>query len=304
MGYALHSRNRDCRCNNRKDRRDSDPLFELTANLRDSKQLKESVYILGMPFQSFAGEESVLILTPVKDAIRQLSTYVEQLLKLEYPRELISIGILESDSIDGTFDYFEAAMPQLESAFRRAQLWKRDFGFHIPRGAQRWEMPFQVERRSVLAKSRNHLLFRALEDQQWVLWLDSDVCEYPRDLIQQMLAVKQEIVQAHCVFDYGGPSFDLNAWRDQGRLHMHDLREEGELVPLDSVGGTMLLVRADLHRDGLVFPPFPYGVRNPKIRTNNYWQGEIETEGLAMMASDMGVQCWGMPKLEVRHHSW
>jgi len=30
---------------------------------------------------------------------------------------------------------------------------------------------------------------------------------------------------------------------------MNDLRAEGDLVPLDSVGGTMLLIRADVHRD-------------------------------------------------------
>jgi hypothetical protein len=83
---------------------------------------------------------------------------------------------------------------------------------------------------------------------------------------------------------------------------MHDLRAEGDLVRLDSVGGTMLLVRAGLHRDGLVFPPFPYGIGNPKIRSDNHWLGEIETEGLGIMADDMGIECWGMPLLEIKHH--
>jgi hypothetical protein len=32
-------------------------------------------------------------------------------------------------------------------------------------------------------------------------------------------------------------------------------------------------------------------------------QGEIETEGLAMMASDMGLQCWGLPDYIVTHAS-
>ena len=81
-----------------------------------------------------------------------------------------------------------------------------------------------------------------------------------------------------------------------------DLRDEGDLVALDSVGGTMLLVHADVHRDGLIFPPFPYGLRNAKIRKRNHWMGELETEGLGIMASDMGVQCWGMPNLEIKHH--
>jgi peptide chain release factor subunit 1 len=29
--------------------------------------------------------------------------------------------------------------------------------------------------------------------------------------------------------------------------------------------------------------------------------GELETEGLGIMAGDMGYQCWGMPNLEILH---
>ena len=86
---------------------------------------------------------------------------------------------------------------------------------------------------------------------------------------------------------------------------MNDLRSEGDVVPLDSVGGTMLLIRADVHRDGLIFPPFLYGKRNPLIRADNFLapgEGEIETEGLGVMARDMGYECWGMPNLEILHY--
>jgi hypothetical protein len=30
--------------------------------------------------------------------------------------------------------------------------------------------------------------------------------------------------------------------------------------------------------------------------------GEIETEGFAIMAKDMGVECWGLPDLEIFHY--
>ena len=115
------------------------------------------------------------------------------------------------------------------------------------------------------------LLSRALADEDRVLWIDADVI----------------------------------AWRDHGKLHMDDLRAEGDLVRLDSVGGTMLLVKAGAHRDGLIFPPYLYGCGSALIRENNFMssgQGEIETEGLGIMASDMGYECWGMPNLEVLHH--
>ena len=139
---------------------------------------------------------------------------------------------------------------------------RRDFDYQVPTGIHRGAEPIQAQRRAILAKSRNHLLAHALDDEEWVLWLDVDVIEYPPDIIERLLATAKDIVQPHCVLDYRGPTFDKNAWRDHGRLHLEDLRSEGDLVELDAVGGTMLLVHADLHRDGLVFPSFPYGLRN------------------------------------------
>jgi peptide chain release factor subunit 1 len=81
------------------------------------------------------------------------------------------------------------------------------------------------------------------------------------------------------------------------------LRGGPDLVRLDAVGGTVLLVRADVHRDGLVFPSFPYGAGNPAVRRPGPLglHGELETEGLGIMAMDMGYQCWGLPNLEVLH---
>jgi hypothetical protein len=168
----------------------------------------------------------------------------------------------------------------------------------------------------VLAKSRNYLLFRTLDDEDWVLWLDVDVIEYPSDIIRRLLGARKDIVQPHCVKEYGGETFDLNAWRDKGKYHLQDLRKEGDLVKLHAVGGTMILIKADVHRQGLIFPPFLYGRKNPLMRRDNRFlsqggihglirrksAGEIETEGLGLMAHDMGYECWGMPHLEIRHH--
>lgn len=248
--------------------------------------------------------DRVLILTPMKNVAGLLERYVHGLRSLTYPREVLSLAILESDSEDGTWDALTALGKELTPMFRRVAVMKLDFGFRIPPQLPRYAPHIQVARRSVLAKSRNQLLFRALDDEEWVLWLDADVIEYPPDIIERLLATGKLVVQPHCVYDYGGPTFDLNAWRDHGRLHLHDLREEGELVRLDSVGGTMLLVRADVHRNGVIFPPFPYGMQSARIRSNNYWRGEIETEGFGIMAADAGVECWGMPLLEIRHFRW
>jgi GT2 family glycosyltransferase len=218
---------------------------------------------------------------------------------------LISLGFLESDSDDGTFECIQQRLPSLRARYAGAGLWSKSFNFRIPEGIPRWAPEFQIPRRKILAKARNHLLFRALREQEWVLWLDVDVIDYPADLLQMLFAAGRDIVHPHCVLEPGGRTFDLNAWREHGRIHMDTLRGSTELVRLDSVGGTVLLVRADLHRDGLIFPPFFYGRENAAIRRPHplgpQVMGELETEGLGIMAMDMGHQCWGMPNLEVLH---
>ncbi|MGW1801478.1 glycosyltransferase [Streptomyces sp. NPDC001984] len=250
----------------------------------------------------------VLVLTPLKDAAAFLPGYLENLRALDYPREAISLGLLEGDSKDTTPELLQQVLPGLEAEYRRVILVHRDFGLQL--AGPRWEPSVQRRRRSVLAKVRNHLLSRALADEEWVLWLDVDVTGYPADLVQHLLGARKDIVVPHCATTTGGPTYDLNTfvlhpragtlnwsqWRRDGilqpprgfgRTYLDELRGQG-LLRVDSVGGTALLVRADLHRDGLNFPSFPY-------------RHLIETEGLAAMARDMGTACWALPDLEVLH---
>ena len=266
-------------------------------------------------------QKKVLILTPVKDAKKHLPLYLELLDNLSYPKSCISLGFLEGDSQDDTLGYLQHQLSALNTRFRKATMWKKDYGFHIPAGMYRWTSSIQLKRRAILAKSRNYLLSKALQDEDWVLWMDVDLIEYPADIIEQLLATKKEIVHPNTVKHYGGKSYDQNAWSHKGKYLLHDLKGQGPLVKIHGVGGTMLLVKADIHREGLVFPPFLFGHRSSLIRDNNFlfkeedligifglegvitgqFQGEIETEGLGIMAYEMGYECWGMPNLEILH---
>ncbi|MEO8668242.1 MAG: hypothetical protein ABI399_06980 [Bauldia sp.] len=245
---------------------------------------------------------SLLILTPVKDASRHLDRYVALIEALDWPRERLSIGLIEGDSRDETWAKLGALRPRLDARATATTVIRRDFGFRMPPGVPRWAPAYQLVRRGILARSRNTLLMRALADEDWVLWIDVDVIDYPPDIVRRLLENGGDIVHPLCVTVPGAPAFDRNAWAEGGQRLLSDFRGAGR-VRLDSVGGTMLLVRADLHRDGLVFPPFRYGLPSPHIRdVHPVWgRGEIETEGLAAMAADMGVQCWGLPDLEIIH---
>lgn len=248
---------------------------------------------------------TIVVLTPMKNAAKHLDRYFANLASLEQDPATISLGFLVSDSTDGTWEALQARRAELEARYRRVTMIARDFDFTVPDGMSRWSNVLQPARRIVLSKSRNHLLFAALGDEEWALWIDVDVASYPADVVTQMLATGKSILHPNCVIAPGGKAFDGNAWRQGGTLFMHGMRGRG-LVRLEGVGGTMLFIRADIHRDGLIFPAFPYGVRSPYARSRNevagLGGGEYETEGLAMMAKDMGHETWGMPDLEIVHY--
>ncbi|KAF4320482.1 hypothetical protein JM18_005011 [Phytophthora kernoviae] len=124
-----------------------------------------------------------------------------------------------------------------------------------------------------------------------------------------------DIVHPTCAWgDDANSLYDRNAWTGHRKVrppqaddfvpgelsvkNMLDLREESDsIVPLDSVGGSMLYVRADVHRQGVIFPAH-YVI-------GSEWGAEgydgIETEGLCYNAHFLGFKCWGMPKETIYH---
>ncbi|RUS19073.1 hypothetical protein BC937DRAFT_88014 [Endogone sp. FLAS-F59071] len=59
-------------------------------------------------------------------------------------------------------------------------------------------------------------------------------------------------------------------------------------VPLDGVGATFTLVKAQVHREGANFPAYPF-------------QHQVETEGFAKMAKAMGFGVYGLPGYIIYH---
>lgn len=249
----------------------------------------------------------VLILTPVKNSAADIPRYLHNLRTLHYPHDKLTIGFLEGDSTDGSYEVLSAALPQLAVDFHAAYLFKEDLGYQS--SLPRWVPSEQRRRRAAIAKSRNSLLMRTLDEHDWVLWIDADVEVFPADILEHLLATGKDIVVPHCVLP-DGRTFDLNTFTLEpgaeswewspylidgilqppvgwGRLYLSDFPGE-ELVELDSVGGTMLLVRADVHRHGAIFPVVPYKYL-------------LDTEGFASMARDMGYSSWGIPWLTIQH---
>lgn len=184
-------------------------------------------------------------------------------------------------------------------------------------GKQRHDDRIQQGRRAELAKLRNYLMLKSLREETHIIWLDADVFYLDDGIVSRMLKHVRArpgvgILTARCAkglkYDY-----DLNAWRGTRRgprgwdldqaeidageeglqgqyqvLELLDDTKDDDLVPLDTVGATLLYMRASLVWRGLTFPhQYIVGTRWGK----DGWDG-IESEGLCYRARGLkGGKC-------------
>lgn len=273
--------------------------------------------------------ESVLILTPMS---RFYPEYWDNLLKLSYPHELITLGFILPKTREGN-----AATAELQKQVIKTQkgakgdrfggvvILRQDFDPVLTSQdeAERHKLEHQKARRSVMARARNSLLFTTLgPTTSWVLWLDADIIETPPTIIQDLAFHNKPLIVPNCFQRFTNPDtgkpderpYDFNNWQDSEtaqklaakmgpdeillegyaematyRALMAYMETDGNAhteVPIDGVGGAALLVRADVHRDGAMFPAFPF-------------YHLIETEGFAKMAKRLGWEATGLPNYRV-----
>ena len=138
---------------------------------------------------------SLLILTPLKDASPWLDEYFENLERLDYSPNDISLAFLVSDTTDETISRLEnrarriSRKPQAEQ-YESITIYKKDFGFDLAEEV-RHGFEGQGTRRAFIAKSRNWLLSMALKPHHaWVLWLDVDVVRYDPHILQDLISIE------------------------------------------------------------------------------------------------------------------
>lgn len=275
--------------------------------------------------------EPVLILTPLA---RFYQEYWDNLLKLSFPHELISLAFIIPKNREGN-----AATAALQEQIKRTQdsgpvkdrfasinILRQDFEPPLASQteAERHKLENQKARRAAMSRARNSLLFTTIGPMtSWVLWLDSDIIETPPTLIQDLASHDKAIIVPNCFQRYTDPKtkalaerpYDFNSWQDSetakklgDEMGPDDILLEGyaematyrtlmaymatdggdpkQEIALDGVGGTALLVKAEVHRDGAMFPPFSF-------------YHLIETEGFAKMAKRLGWSSTGLPNYKV-----
>ncbi|KAF1804549.1 glycosyltransferase family 62 protein [Mucor lusitanicus] len=261
--------------------------------------------------------EHVLVLTPLQNDERYLDHYFQLLDKTNYPNHLISIGLLVSDSTDDTLEKLYDTVHRLQNRWRNRfyeiDVYQKDFRLD--------EKPNDTSlnsRRATLARAKNFLLTAALrEHHSWIAWVDVKLHSYPATIFSDLMLVDGDVVVPNCLLkrqddEFWG--FDRNNWQESdlslekqqnaaehevlmedynqysiGRHLLVDMpTHQGTRIPLDGVGTTFTLVKATVHREGAIFPPFVY-------------QHELDSEGFAKMVKSMGFSVYGIPSYTIYH---
>lgn len=258
---------------------------------------------------------------------RSIHDFLDLLVSTDLDLSKASLSLMTSSADE--FDEVKKATAQLPFA-RTVVLLKQDDGPKFTY-KERHKPSVQLERRAAIAALRNYAMLRSLGDERHIIWLDADVVGLTRGILQTMLkhSEKREevgLITARCR-QHLMQNYDKNAWsvnreaapvllgvigdddrdnavaqnvqtRIYADVHVAGTSDE-DLIPLDSVGGTLLYIKADLVRQGLTFPTF-----NIVGTTWNKpgWVG-IETEGICYTASHLkGGGCFLLGgSHEVRH---
>ena len=229
--------------------------------------------------------------------------------------ETISLGLLTS-SIDEYRKYISATS---QYPFAKVEIFFHP-GYHQGQRVDRdhrHDDEVQTVRRAEIATLRNYLMLKTLREEAHILWVDADIFYFDNGIVERILQHIQDqeevgIITARCSRD-GAEDYDRNAWRgtrkgprgwdlDQKEINQGELKSQGQfhvdklivgttdddLIDLDTVGATILYLRASLIWRGLNFPhQFVVGTRWRK----DGWDG-IESEGLCYRARGLsGGKC-------------
>ncbi|RYP59859.1 hypothetical protein DL769_008374 [Monosporascus sp. CRB-8-3] len=215
---------------------------------------------------------------------RTIQDFISLLISTDLDFTTVSIALMTASRKE--FDAIKTATRSFPFA-RISVFYQEDKGPEIE-DRDRHTPEAQRKRRSYLATLRNYLMLRSLKDEPHMVWVDADIVEFSPGIVQTMISRAEErddvgLLTARCGKSLAGDDYDLNAWQldneapglrgpvaekdqktaaerlEKTRHQVQDLikdTSDTDLIPLDSVGGTILYIRSSLVHRGVSFPPF------------------------------------------------
>jgi len=277
--------------------------------------------------------ERVLILTPLRDAVKYLPKYFQLLEQLSYPHWLTDLAFLISDSQDETLAHLSLALDRIQQSdnpaipFASVQIITKDFGLTTSQNVEdRHAFEYQAPRRMAMARARNYLLTTALKAQHsWVYWRDVDIFDAPPSIIEDLISHNKDVIVPNVWFhrlDADGNDvegrFDYNSWVDTAqtkkmlkKLSPDTVVVEGYKSHFDTgrvymakMGDWRDDAKKEIHLDGIggVSIVVKADVHRSGCNFPSYpFENQAETEGFGRMANRMGYEVVGLPNYVVWH---
>lgn len=137
----------------------------------------------------------ILIGTPVKNSKPYLENYARQLVGLDYPKDKISVAIIENDSEDKSWEFLKSkTLPHLKKfPYRAVHLEKRDLGFKLSHHSRHLK-EMSINRQKSIDMTRQYIVDKFLLDNNYILWFDSDLEQVPPASLKIVLSYDADIV--------------------------------------------------------------------------------------------------------------
>lgn len=168
---------------------------------------------------------NILIGTPAKNSKPYLENYAHQLVRLDYPKEKITIAIVENDSDDKTWEFLqEKIIPFfIKFPYKAVCLQTKDTGFKLSHHSRHLKQ-FSIKRQESIDRTRQHIINNYLDDNEYVLWFDSDLEQVPPLALKIALSYNADVVV---------PLFKLKTSEMYDASSYSDGRFVGELIQED-----------------------------------------------------------------------
>ena len=190
----------------------------------------------------------ILVAFLVRNGEKWLGRFLECLDKLDYPREYLKLVAVEGNSEDDSWH----VLSYYAYTHQGTWLTKIDVGSEVGRYKR-------------LAMLKNKIVDAVLKDEDFVLWIDSDIVAFPSNLLKELVKANVDIVAPYILIEGNNQFYDTLAFRKNklkfAAMLSHVQNDQGmlikclpdELFEVDSVG-TCMLVKAEVYREGVRFP--------------------------------------------------
>lgn len=189
----------------------------------------------------------VMIASIVSNQEPWLMRFLDAIDKLSYPKEKLTYSFLTGNNEDNTYGILD----EFRTTHNNATLKRIDINV------------YNASRYGRLSTLRNLLIFESLEDEDYILFCDSDIIDMPPDLIEQLLSATNADIIAPMVYIENYEKFGDNYFYDKlafikDGIHFNHYypyipnykRLPSEPVYVDSVG-TCYLCNTKMFRNGV-----------------------------------------------------